>query len=103
MQARPRACEFRAGQHKEREEKEIKLFRKLIKSIGKAVEFNHKSANYGKAECSSYAIGKLEGYIEVLRNVGHKIRKRYSFDGGCWRIWSIEVHKTGYKLSYRQY
>ncbi len=67
------------------------MFRKLIKRIKEITEFNHESADNGKTESSSYAVGKLDGYTEVLQSMGHKVMNCYLPDDGCVRIWRVII------------
>ncbi len=67
------------------------MFRKLIKSIKKAVKLNHESVDSGNIECSSFTAGMVKGYADVLWSMGHHVWHDVQDNNGCKQITYLEI------------
>ncbi len=68
------------------------MFRKLIDRIEETVSCNFERTNAGDIQRSSFTVGMVEGYIDVIRIMGHKAKSRsYNEGNGCERILYIEI------------
>ncbi len=70
------------------------MFKDLIRCIEKTIDLNHREVSDGNPRRSSHTAGIAEGYVEVLRSMGHVVDINFDDDDGCERIWFIEIDGT---------
>ncbi len=84
------------------------MFKDLIKRIREAVKLNIEHADRGNVQSSYYTYGQINGYIDVLESIGHKViivpsigsngseRIRYMAIDGIVIVQKNEIDYDGY-------
>ncbi len=68
------------------------MFKDLIKRIKEAVKLNLEHADRGNDQSSYYTYGVVNGYIDVLESIGHKVIIVPSINkNGCERIRYLKI------------
>ncbi len=77
------------------------MFKDLIERIERVVKLNLKHTDKGNARSSLLAFGMIEGYLDVLKSMGHKAGMLPSIDdNGCERIRYMEIDGIAFVREY---
>lgn len=67
------------------------MFNLLIRSIVKTASSNFENADKFDVQRSSFTAGMLQGYLDVIRSMGHDVESGSWDDNGCDRISYLEI------------
>lgn len=68
------------------------MYKELIRSIQDAVAFNLDNADKADVQRSSFTVGQVKAFTDVLRGMGHEVETGSWDDNGCDRIGFVKIN-----------